>query len=240
MTAALLLLVALAAEAIDVTALYVSPPTAVCELDLDMVKGEVRRLSWSPDEAYLHVQTIERDGQRHDYIVSRLDGEVSLAFGEPEWAAVYWAHKSNLAAPAVPDLRLEVTESHRRTRPMPFAGGGQLNGAQTPDPKNPIDAYEAEVTLRLRGEEIGNWINGAPMAGDTFGWGPAGSGAILFVDRRGRLTLMDDHNRKKVVASVKGAMLPAWSAAGTRVAYLQKSGRKTLRVMAALVGRAKV
>jgi hypothetical protein len=240
MIGTLLLLVALAAETIDVTSLDVSPPAAVCELDLDMIKGDVRRLSWSPDEAYLHVQTLERDGQRHDYIVSRLDGEVSLAFGEPDWAAAYWVHKSSLDAPGVPALRLEVTESHRRTRPIPFAGGGQLNGAQTPDPKNPIDAYESEVTVRLRGEEIGNWINGAPMAGETFGWGPAGTGAILFVDHRGRLTLMDDRNRKKVVASVKGAMLPAWSTAGTRVAYLQKSGRKALRVMAALVGRAKV
>ena len=48
-----------------------------------------------------------------------------------------------------------------------------------------------EVTLRLLGVKIGNWINGAPMAGETFGWGPAGSGALVFVGRGDRLTLID-------------------------------------------------
>jgi hypothetical protein len=66
---------------------------------------------------------------------------------------------------------MEIAESNRRTRPVPFSGGFANGGAQTPDVTNPVDAYEAEVTLRLLGVEIGNWINGAPMAGETFGWG---------------------------------------------------------------------
>ena len=238
----LILLLALGAQdappPIDVSSIEVSEPVLVCELDATLVKGELRRLSWSPDGAYLHLQTVDRDAEVRDVIVSRLDGEASLAFGEPAWAAGYWARKSDLAAPGVPSLRLEVMESNRRTRPIPFIGG--LNGAQTPDPKNPIDAYESEVTVRLLGEEIGNWINGAPLAGQTFGWGPTGSGAIVFVDRGGRLTLMDGGKHRKVVATVKGATLPAWSSDGTRLAFVQKAARRRLRVMAVSVGRAKV
>ena len=240
--ASLILLLALgaqdAAPPIDVSAIEGSAPVLVCELDATFLAGEVRRLSWSADGAYLHIQSIDRDAGVHDVIVSRLDGVASLAFGEPEWASGYWARKSDLAAPGVPSLRLEVLESHRRTRPTPFIGG--LNGAQTADPKNPIDAYESEVTVRLRGEEIGNWINGAPLAGQTFGWGPAGSGAIVFVDRGGRLTLMDERKRRKVVATAKGATLPAWSNDGAHLAFLQKGARRTFRLMAVSFRRATV
>jgi hypothetical protein len=142
-----------------------------------------------------------------------------------------------LSAPGVPSLKMEIAERNRRTRPAPFAGGFANGGAQTPDVTNPIDAYEAEVTLRLLGVEIGNWINGAPMAGETFGWGPIGSAALVFVDRPGRLIFMDQAKHRQVVAGVKGASMPAWSATGLRVAFLQKSARKKYRLMSADVIR---
>ena len=130
------------------------------------------------------MQTAEIGVAQHDYIVTMPDGVVSLAFGEPEWAAAYWAMKSDMAAPGIPSLRLEVQQDNRRTRPTPFTGGTANGGAYTPDVRNPVDAFESEVTLRLLGVQLGNWINGAPMAGETFGWGPAGSGAIVFVGSR--------------------------------------------------------
>ena len=52
---------------------------------MNVMRGDVRRLSWSPDGGYLHIQTIERD-TLHDYIVTLPEGVLSLAFGEPEWA----------------------------------------------------------------------------------------------------------------------------------------------------------
>jgi hypothetical protein len=96
MMAWLLLLFALQAQApheVDVSSLAVSAPQLVCQLDMNVLKGEVRRLSWSPDRLYLHVQTVERDTRR-DYIVALEDKEVSLAFGEPEWASSYWTKDS--------------------------------------------------------------------------------------------------------------------------------------------------
>ncbi|HMF97326.1 MAG TPA: hypothetical protein VKE96_23665 [Vicinamibacterales bacterium] len=219
--------------AIDVSALTVSAPAEVCTVDLDALKGDLRGLSWSPDGRSLHLQTVEDRTIAHDFIISLDDRELSVAFGAPEWAATYWARKSSFTAPGLPALRMEVTETNRRTRPAPFAGGFANGGAQTPDPTNPVDAYEAEVMLRLLGIEIGNWVNGAPMAGETFGWGPTGSGALAFVDHPGRLYLMDRQRHKRAIARVTGATLPAWSDDGARIAYLEKAGRRrfTLKVV---------
>ena len=144
----------------------------------------------------------------------------------------------DLSAPGQPSLRLEV--GNRRTRPTPFTGGTANGGAYTPDVKNPVDAFESEVTLRLLGVMLGNWINGAPMAGETFGWGPAGSGAIVFVGRGDRLPLMDQEARRKVIGTIKGAWLPAWSSDGLHLAFLQKTGKKRYRLMTAAVGRATI
>ena len=224
-----------AAQSLDVSTLALSRPQLVCEIDLTALKGELRRLSWSPDGKYLHLQTVEDRTVPRDFIVSLEDRELAIAFGEPDWASSYWARKADLAAPGVPSLKLEISETNRRTRPAPFTGGFANGGAQTPDVKNPVDAYEAEVTLRLAGVEIGNWINGAPMAGETFGWGPSGSGAIVFVDRPGRLHLLDGRRRTQTLDGVRNAWMPAWSGDGAQIAFVQKSGRRTYRVMTAAV-----
>lgn len=228
-----------ASPPLDVSSIAVSKPTLVCELDMNLLKGELRRVSWSPDGRNIHVQTAEVGVAQHDYIITVMDGVVSQAFGEPEWAAGYWAMKSDLAAPGLPSLRIEVQQDNRRTHPIPFTGNA-VGGAYTPDVKNPVDAFESEVTLRLLGLEIGSWINGAPMAGETYGWGPAGSAAIVFVGRGDRLMLMDQERHRKVVATVKGATMPAWSSDGMRLAFLQKTGKKKYRLMTATVGRATI
>ena len=222
--------------ALDVTSRAFQHPVSVCDVDMTVLKGELRRLSWAPNGESLHIQTHDpRNGNLYDYIVDLGNKEISYAFGEPAWAAEYWQRKSSLAAPGLPSLRLEVTEHNRRTRPTPFSGGFANGGAQTPDPRNPVDAYENEVTLRFEGEEIGNWINGAPMAGDTFSWGPDGSGALVFTDKNGRLIVIDRAKRKVTLADVKDAVFPAWSIDGMRVAWLQKMGRKKYRLMHAVL-----
>jgi hypothetical protein len=60
-----------------------------------------------------------------------------------------------------------------------------------------------------------------------FGWGPLGSGTIVYTDREaGHLMLLDQHKHKQTVSGVKDALLPAWSIDGTRLAWVQKAGRK--------------
>jgi hypothetical protein len=216
----------------DVSSLKASAPVLVCELDLKVLKGELRRLSWSVDGRYLHVQTLERKTLR-DYIVKLPEGEISAAFGEPEWADQYWTMKSSLAAPGAPDLKIEVLEDHQRTQPNPFAGGfNSVGGAQTgADPHNARDTFAIEARLLLLGQEVGYTLNEVAIAGASYGWGPPGTGTIAFIDTAGRVTLFDRARHKNVVATAKGAMMPAWSGDGRRLAYVQKAGRDRFRLM---------
>lgn len=223
--------IAAGAPTLDVSLLTASPPALVCELDMKELKGELRRLSWSADDAYLHVQTLDRKTLR-DYIVTLPEGTISAAFGEPEWAAQYWTTKSQLTAPGAPDLKIEVREDHQRTQPTPFSGGFANGGAQTVDPHNPRDTFAIDARLFLLGEEIGYFLNQVAMAGGNYGWGPPGSGAIAYVDASDKLTLFDRNKHKNVLVTAKGAALPAWSSSGKRIAYVQKTARDRYRLMA--------
>jgi hypothetical protein len=207
----------------------VSAPAVVCHLEMDVMKGEVHRLSWSPDGRSLHIQTIERE-TLHDYIVTLPEGTLSLAFGEPEWAVQYWAMKSDLAAPGQAGMKIEVLEDHQRTRQTPFTAGFS-NAGQTPDQRSPVDTFAIEVKLKLLGQEVGYFLNNVAFGGITFGWGPSGSGAIAFVDDKGRVVLFDRDRHKRPIAATKDAVLPAWSPDGTRVAFIQKDSRRKHRLM---------
>lgn len=234
-----LLPVAFAAQSlapIDVTSVVLSQPKTIAHLDMSLLKGELRRLSWSADNTRIHLQTNDR-GQIRDFIVTLLDGETSLAFGEPEWAGEYWKRKSDLAAPGQPDLKIEVIEDHQRTKQTPFTGGFGAGGAQTVDERNPVDTFAVETKLKLLGQEVGYFLNDIATAGKSYGWGPHGSATIVFVDDKGRVVLFDRDKHKRVVSGTRDALLPAWSADGSRVAYLQKEGRGKFRLMVITVTR---
>src|SRR5207237_8290523 len=126
-------------------------------------------------------------------------------------AATFWARKSDLAAPGVPSLRMEITETNRRTRPMPFAGGFANGGAQTPDGKNAVDAYQAEVMLRLLGVEsaIGSTGRRWPARRSAGGRraaarSPSSIGPAICISSTSGGT-------SRRVAGVKGAWMAAWS-----------------------------
>lgn len=223
----------------DVEAVTAAPPTSVVALGGKTLHGEPSRLAWAPDGSTLYIQT--RDGvgpaarARHLQLRLGRDG-VSTLDQEPEWAADYWHNKVLEAAPGMPWLKIDVSLDKQRNRVAPFAGGFASAGAATGS--EAASSYTlAYITLQFLGVEIGRWMTDEPKSGVTFGWGPAGSGAMAFVDKQGRLTLIDKEKRQRVVPRTSNVQLPAWSPDGSYVAYLEKHGRSNYELMSVALVR---
>lgn len=230
---------------VDVSTLEASAPTVVTVIDMGKLKGEPRRLAWSPDGQTLYLQTAEGNPPlftlRH-YTIAIAGGAVTRVNEEPAWGNEYWTFKQDRIAPGVPALMLDVEQRDeivksgtgpagvldRESSPDKVAAGGM-----TPDnlAKGTHGDQKAHVVrLRMLGEEIGVWTNEWFNAGTKFGWGPSGSGAIVHLDQGGRLVFFDQHKHRQIVAGIRDAVLPAWSTDGARLACLQKTGRKTYTV----------
>ncbi len=48
---------------------------------------------------------------------------------------------------------------------------------------------------------------------------------VAYSHASGRLAIMDEQGNKQQVDGTKGVILPAWSADGSRIAFLQKAGK---------------
>ena len=230
----------------DVSQVTFSTPTAVVELDAGKLKGSPTRLVWAPEGDALYVQTRDKDGLgpvvRH-HLVNLATREVKTADAEPAWASRSWQAKSAQSPPWAPALRIAVKEEKRQvgTTAAPMGGGlarGSPDAGQTGASAGEVTSAAQTVqqasvwTLTFQGEWIGEWVNTPVTPGTTFGWSPVGLKMIAFVDREGRLTLMDDGRHKVVVGGTRDALLPAWSDDGRCIAYAERTGRKkvTLRM----------
>jgi len=224
------------ASLVDVTTLKLAAPAVVVEIDTGKLKGEPRRLSWSPDGSTLYLQTGEgnppQEKLRH-YTVSAQGGAVTPVDAEPDWAAEYWTVKQDSAAPGLPSLVIEV-EQRQEVVKSGMAPAGALDRTGSPESTAGTISPDAGhgnqnarvVRLTLLGQVVGSWVNERVIPGTRFSWGPAATGTIAFVAEGGRLVLFDQGKRTQVVPDVKDALLPAWSKDGTRLAYLAKTGRK--------------
>jgi dipeptidyl aminopeptidase/acylaminoacyl peptidase len=215
---------------------------------LDTDKAQPSRLAWSPDGKELYVQTFEGDflelntgkGKKIEhYVFSTADGSKKKAEAEPAWAREYWAMKSHKNAPDLPALVIDIKEEQRQQKTTSVPMGGDLaRGGAGGDPASGTSAGDVAAaraatqivtvrTLTLKGEIVGQFENATFVPGLTFGWGPAGSKSIVFAaPKTGRVVLMDDSGAKREITGSKDAVLPAWSPDGSRVAWLQKEGRK--------------
>ena len=83
------------------------------------------------------------------------------------------------------------------------------------------------MQLRVFGTVVSEFIDERPQPGRTFGWGPDGTGVLVYSEpESGRLVLLDRAGHKRRLDGVKDTVLPAFSSDGTRIAFLQKVGRK--------------
>lgn len=232
----------------DVSALRIGAAAIVTELDLGKLKGAPRQLAWSPDGSQLYVQTAEGDGPaspklRH-YVIAAAGGEPKSVDAAPEWAEAFWAFKSDRSAPGIVPLMIDVEQKMETTKVgtgpagaldrEANPAGGNLGNIETLSKGNDQNQKQQVIRFKLLGETISEFMNTRPVPGLMFGWGPARSGALAYVEREtGRLILFDQQKRKQVVAGVKDALLPAWSMDGTRLAWLQRSSRKKYALMSA-------
>ena len=88
------------------------------------------------------------------------------------------------------------------------------------------------ATLRLGGVTIGEWSNEAVIPGLSFGWAPAPRVMLAFArNRSGPLMLIDRAGHTRKIAAAKSILLPAWSADGTALTWLERRSNRRYRVV---------
>ena len=214
---------------------------SVTELDLGKLKGELRELCWSRDSSELYVKTADgapgSEKFRH-YIIGVAGGAPRPIDQEPEWATDYWGFKSDRFAPGLRSLMIDFVQKQEKTKVGTGSGRPGEMGIDSGVSADKIAEGQNQNVARLTlfGETISEFVNQVPIPGLMFSWGPTGSGAIVYTDREaGRMMLLDQHKHKQTVAGVKDALLPAWSIDGTRLAWVQKAGRKKYTLLWATV-----
>jgi dipeptidyl aminopeptidase/acylaminoacyl peptidase len=229
--------------------LAISTPKRVATLDPVALQGSPVRLAWSPDGSMLYLQTMEgtfglSDTWHAHYIYSVLDGSSFAVPDEPDWAADYWLIKSDRAMPGEDVMiGLETEQRIETTTSSPMGGdlarGGTVGstGAQMEDAVNAaLTRQQVNVhIMSLHGQRIGEFVNSVIVPGLTYGWAPQGMDAIAYAaPRDGKIYVLDNRRKKQEVDGSKDGMLPAWSADGGRLAWIQKDGRGLVLMVANL------
>lgn len=239
-----------ATPALDARHVALSTPHVIAEIDAGKLKGELVRLGWSPDGSEFYLQTIERD--RAGYIKSAKHYVVSLSAKavkgvdqEPTWASKYWSWKSGQASPADAAFKIAGDMQQKPVRSTAAPTGGALAKGGTADPlagstvSDVASAAEQTqmttiVTLKLKSQIIGEWVNEAMMPGVNWSWAPAPLRLMVFAKREGGpLMVLDDAGRRQELSGAKSAFLPAWSDDGKRMAWLEKKDKKKFELMIA-------
>jgi len=226
--------------AVQAASLTFSAPRLVAALD--KIKGEPIQLAWSADGTELYVETGSRtrigtfENQKH-YLVTAADGKIKNVDAAPQWATDYQTWKANKWAPGARTFAIDITEDKRTQRAVSAPVGGALakggeSGASVGNMDAATDAalssqVQHVITLKLKGETVGEYVDTQFVPGYTYSWAPQSLGtAIAYTNTEGRLAVMDQESGKKTVPSTSRVMTPAWSDSGKQIAFIQKDGKK--------------
>lgn len=235
---------------LPVGSLIISAPSTLAELDMAKLKGEPSRLAWSADGNEIYLQTIEGPFQapkavRH-YVIGA-DGKAKDVEGEPAWFSTYWTAKSDRSSPDSPGTTIELQSENRIEKTTSVPRGGDLARGGTVSGDGGSTSGEAVAaasnsqtvtvhTMKLLGQAIGEFTNSVIVPGMTFAWGPRGSRAIAYAQPKGgKLVLMGVDGKRQEVDGTKDSLFPMWSSDGTRLAWLQRDGKKRFELKAAVL-----
>lgn len=230
---------------IDVTTLTVTSQKTIVELDLGKLKGELRQIGWSPDATQLYIQTADGEAPseklRH-YMIAADGGAVQSIPEEPDWAQAYWTRKSDRFAPGLASIQIDLEQKAEKTKIGTGSGRPGASGSNGPgsgfDPTESTESQrQSVVRLTVFGEAVSEFVNQRPVPGLMFSWGPTASATIAYTTLDGHLILLDREHHKQTVAGAKDALLPAWTTDGSRLAWVQKAGRKKYVLVWATVSR---
>jgi hypothetical protein len=208
---------------------------------LEKIKGEPIQIAWSPDGTEIYLETGNRtrigtfESQKH-YLVNVSDGKPKSIDAPPQWATDYQAWKSNKWAPGIRTFAIDISEEKRTQRAVNIPmggdlakGGGSGGGTSTDDVVDAAVTSQMQhvITLHLKGETVGEYVDMQFVPGYTFGWAPQSFGtAIAYGNMQGHLAVMDQQGGKKELPSTSHVLIPSWSDSGKQIAYLQKDGKK--------------
>lgn len=228
-------------------------PKATAEFEMSRLKGELRRVAWNADNTQLYIQTAElnKDAQPkalHHYLADPATGALKDTDAEPAWAATYWEWKSWKAAPDDEKFVIEVSEEQRKSAATAIPmGGDYARGGTGSDVSGAAGSASADSVMaaarqsqsgtarmmKLKGQTVGEWMNLPIVPGQTFGWGPKGTGVIAYADLNNRaLMIMDKTGAKVKIDDTRGVYSPSFSNDAKRLAWLELRGKKAVLVVA--------
>jgi hypothetical protein len=237
----------LSAQSVKIT------PKPVAEFEMSKLKGVIRRIAWNADNSQLYVQTAELNSDAqpkalHHYLVDPATGALKNADAEPAWAASYWEWKSWKAAPDDEKFAIELSEEQRKKAATAIPmGGDYARGGSGADVSGAAGATSADSVMaaaqqsqigtarlmKLKGQTVGEWINQPIVPGQSFGWGPKGTGVIAYAEPNNRaLMIMDKTGAKQKIDDTRGVYSPSFSNDSTKLAWLEVRGKKAVLVVA--------
>lgn len=218
-------------------------PKVIAEFEMSKLRGVIRRLAWNADGTELYLQTAElrTDAlvkEAFHYTLNPKSGDLKKVDAEPAWAAEYYAWKSWKSAPDDDKFLIELATETRRSvaTSLPMAGemarGGGVDPTSGASAESVMAAAQQSQSgtanlMRLKGQIVGEWLNQPIVPGQSFGWGPKGTGAIAYAETNNRqLVIMDKSGDRQKISDTKGVYAPAFSPDATKIAWIEVRGKK--------------